>query len=291
MDLDGVTDELYGLPLESFTPTRTAREKEAKAAGDKDLAAGIRRLGKPNQVGWLANQLSRQHGDEITPLLELGAELRDASSSLTGDQLRAFTAEQHKLVHALVQQARRIAADAGKRVSEDTARGVQETLRAALADPEAGERLVAGHLTEGLQYVGFGPGGEVTGSRPASARKVAHEQPSKPAATEATDARSRRLERADRDLERAKAATDAAVEKRDGAQSELDDADSEVARLEGQVARLRAELDEAVATLSHATRGQGRARTRRDRADAAVRQAERGQQKAERARQRIVDEA
>jgi len=50
VDLDTVADELYGLPPEEFTAARTAAEKEAKAAGEMELAAQIRTLAKPNQV-------------------------------------------------------------------------------------------------------------------------------------------------------------------------------------------------------------------------------------------------
>ena len=57
MDIESVCDELYGLALDEFTPTRTDREKQAKSAGDNDLAAQIHQLAKPNLLAWPANQL------------------------------------------------------------------------------------------------------------------------------------------------------------------------------------------------------------------------------------------
>ncbi len=42
MDLDAVADELYALWPAEFTAARTAREKEARAEGDKALAAQIK---------------------------------------------------------------------------------------------------------------------------------------------------------------------------------------------------------------------------------------------------------
>src|SRR4051812_36930544 len=128
MDLDSVSAELYGLSPEEFTAARTAREKEAKAAGDKELAAGIHALAKPNQVAWLANQLARQQQAELQALLDLGAGLRDAADTLTGDQLREFTRQKRQLVGALVQQGRSLASGVGRKVSLDTARALEETL-------------------------------------------------------------------------------------------------------------------------------------------------------------------
>jgi hypothetical protein len=155
VDVESVSDELYGLPLDDFTPARNEREKQAKAAGEKDLAAQIHQLTKPNLVAWLANQLARERVDEIRPLLELGAALREATATLSGQQLRELSRQQRQLVYALVQQARRLANAAGRKVSEDTARGLEDTLRAALVDPHAAEALVAGRLTEGMQNSGF----------------------------------------------------------------------------------------------------------------------------------------
>ena len=71
MDVDSVAGELYGLPPEEFVRARTGREKQARAAGDRDLAAQIHALAKPTAVAWLANQLVREHGDEIAPLLDI----------------------------------------------------------------------------------------------------------------------------------------------------------------------------------------------------------------------------
>jgi hypothetical protein len=70
------------------------------------LAAQIHQLTKPNLVAWLANQLARERADEIRPLLELGVALREATATLSGQQLRELSRQQRQLVYALVQQAR-----------------------------------------------------------------------------------------------------------------------------------------------------------------------------------------
>lgn len=286
MDAEAVADRLYGLPPEEFTSARNASEKDAKAAGDKDLAAQIHRLAKPNQVAWLANQLAREHAGEIAPLVELGAELRDATDGLDGDQLRALSRQRQQLVYALVQQARRLAAAAGKKVSEDTARGLQETLQAALADPDAAERLVAGRLTEGLQYAGFGPPAGAGTRSPPAAPQNHRESVARPAG----DRHAEELVRAERDLERATAAAEDAGEARDEAQAELDEADVEVSRLDTEVTRLRAELDRTVDELSRAERDKRRARDKLGRASQKAKEAERLLEEAERRRRRLNDE-
>jgi len=147
VDFDSVADELYSLTPEEFTAARTAREKEARAQGDRQLAERIHGLSKPSVVAWLANQLVRERADEIGPLLDLGGQLREATAALQGEALRALSQQRHQIVYALVQQARAIASAAGHRVSEDAARGLEQTLSAALADEAAGQRLAAGRLT------------------------------------------------------------------------------------------------------------------------------------------------
>ena len=271
MDVESVCDELYGLPLDEFTPTRTEREKQAKAAGDKDLAAQIHQLAKPSLVAWLANQLARERADEIRPLLELGAALREATAKGSGEQLRELSRQQRQLVFALVQQARRLANAAGRKVSEDTARGLEDTLRAALADPEAAEALTAGRLTEGMQNIGFGslagrderPASPATGPTAAAA-------PSPTAGQPALEQRKR----AEHDVEQAQSAADEAITERQRAHAQLEAADQMVADTGGRVERVRRELDEARQAQLRAQKDQTRAQVAFDRADRGARDAQ-----------------
>lgn len=119
MDFDSVADELYSLPPEEFTAARNAREKEAKATGDKQLSTTIHNLRKPSTGAWLANQLVREHPDEVKSFLDLGAALREATAILSGDQLRELGKQRRQLVNALMQQVRELAKAAGHKVSQD----------------------------------------------------------------------------------------------------------------------------------------------------------------------------
>ena len=119
-DIEEVADELYGLPPEEFTAARTQFEKEAKAAGDREVAARIHALAKPTVTAWLANQLVRGHRDEVESFLQLGAGLREATRNLAGDELRALSRQRNELVDALVEHAREVARAAGRSVTEES---------------------------------------------------------------------------------------------------------------------------------------------------------------------------
>ena len=158
VDLDEVADELYALPPDEFIPARKAREDEAKADGDKALAKEIASLPKPSTAAWVCNVLVREAQDEIAGLVELGTLVREAQESLAGDQLRALDVQRRQLIAALTRQARSLAYQRGHSVSTAVATQVEETLRAAMADPEAGEALLSGRLTSPMTYSGMGLG-------------------------------------------------------------------------------------------------------------------------------------
>lgn len=229
MDLESVADELYGLPLDEFTPTRNARAKQARAEGDRDLATSIQRLPKPTTAAWLVNQLSRELADQLRPLIELGRDLRDATSNLSGDDLRTLTRQRHEVVHALVQQARRMGSDRGQRVSDDVAAEVQRTLEASLADPDIAESVLAGQLSRAADYAGFGvPGGGERERRQPAGRAASRQ-------AEVTDLAERRRAAAEREertaarrADAARAAYDRATEQRSKAAEALEVAQQEV---------------------------------------------------------------
>jgi hypothetical protein len=165
-------DELYGLTPKEFVAARDAKVKELRAGGDTEAAREVAALRRPTVSAWLANQLVREHAAEIEPLLELGAGLREASATLSGSQLKELSKQRGQLVQALVRQARKDAYTAGQPVTEDAARGLEQTLHAALADEHAGELLREGRLAEVLRHDAFSadPGGPVTRRKPAPRR-------------------------------------------------------------------------------------------------------------------------
>lgn len=160
VDLDEAADELYGVPPEEFVALRKSRQDEAKAEGDKALAKEIGALPKPSTPAWVCNLLVRAHREELEGLVDLGNLLREAQSNLAGDELKALDVQRRKLLTALTRQARAVAYERGHSVSTAVATQVEETLRAAMSDPEAGEALLSGRLAAPMSYSGMG---ELTG--------------------------------------------------------------------------------------------------------------------------------
>jgi hypothetical protein len=156
MDIDEVADELYEVAPEDFIALRTARQDEAKAEGDKALATQIGALPKPSTAAWVCNLLVRAHRQEIEGLVELGTLLRDAQENLAGDELKALNRQRGQLLTALTRQAAALARQRGHAVSTAMAGQVEETLRATMADPDAGEALLTGRLTSPMSYSGLG---------------------------------------------------------------------------------------------------------------------------------------
>ncbi|MGY1723565.1 hypothetical protein [Blastococcus sp. SYSU DS0533] len=156
MDLDEVADELYAVPPEEFVALRKQRQDEAKAGGDKSLAKEIGALPKASAAAWACNLLVREQRAEIEGLVELGGLLREAQENLAGDQLRALDVQRRQLLTALTRQARALAHAQGHPVSTSVAAQVEETLRAAMSDPGAGQALLTGRLTSPMSYSGMG---------------------------------------------------------------------------------------------------------------------------------------
>lgn len=274
-DFDTVADELYGLAPEEFTAARNGYEKQARQSGDRELADRIHALAKPNMAAWLANQLVRQQRDELEPLLQLGEGLREATRSLAGDQLRQLSRQRHELVYALVQQTRQLGRAAGHQVSEDTARGVEDTLHAALADEQAAEQLLGGRLTSPLQRSGLGdtppapstPGARVArspGQPKAADRSRRAEQELIAADRAAADAETVR-DKAEAQVQEAEQAHQQAQHQVETLQRELDEAAAHLAEVAGHQRDRAAALRRAEAALGDAQRRQAEARSRRDR--------------------------
>ncbi|UZN03906.1 hypothetical protein [Cellulomonas sp. S1-8] len=154
--MDDVVDELYGGTLDDFVARRDAAVRAARAAKDRDLAGRIASLRKPTLAAWAVNLLVRDDPTLGGTLRDLGEGMRDAERSLDGPALRELGKQRRALVSGLVARARRLAVDAGQRVSTAAAQEVERTLTAALADPRVADAVAAGTLTHGTEHVGFG---------------------------------------------------------------------------------------------------------------------------------------
>lgn len=254
MGIEDVADELYALAPEDFTASRNARATAAKRDGDRELAAAVQRLRKPTAGAWLLNQLVRQRRREVEEVLELGIRLRAAQGTLGAADLRALDAQRRQLTRAVAQQAVAIGLAAGRKVSTQVAAEVEETLRSAMVDPDAGTALATGLLTDtfssnGLEPVDLarvvalsGPDSAVIGTAPAGTGTASDAAAQARAARALADA-ERAVEAAEVDLresreasEKAKLVVLAAGRRRAELESRLAEVRRRLADLEEQVA-------------------------------------------------------
>jgi hypothetical protein len=156
LDLDRAAGELYALPPAEFTAARDLRVAQARAAGDRGLAAELRQLRRPTLSAWAVNLLARHATESLGGLVELAGELRTAQVTLQGEALRTLMRRRQQVLSALVQEARRLADDFGHPLADEAVLQVERTLTAALSDPAAARSVCSGRLTSSLEYAGFG---------------------------------------------------------------------------------------------------------------------------------------
>jgi hypothetical protein len=101
------------------------------------------------------NLLVREQPEVGEQLVALGEELRRAQQELSGPQLRELAGQRAQLVGALVRSARKIAADAGHPVTQAVAYELEQSLHAALADPDVAAEISVGRLTKAASRTGF----------------------------------------------------------------------------------------------------------------------------------------
>lgn len=155
-DLDELTDELYLLPPAEFVAGRKVVVDAARTAGDKVAASALAALRKPTVTAWLCNLLVRTHPDLVTSVVDLGADLRDATIAGDRDALRELGRRRNQLFTELVRHARVIADQHGQAMNAETQRELESTLTAAASDPASAEQLLSGRLTAPLTFEGFG---------------------------------------------------------------------------------------------------------------------------------------
>lgn len=148
VDVEQVTDELYGLKPSEFTAAREGYVAEARRAEDTVAAKAIAALRRPVLAAWVANLLARQQPEEAERFLALGETLREAHRALDGEQLRAASRQQHQLVTGLARTAAGLAREAGQPVSDTVLHEVEQTLQAVLAHPDVAEQWAKGRLVK-----------------------------------------------------------------------------------------------------------------------------------------------
>ena len=171
--------DLYGLPLDRFTPARRALAKELRDAGQRDEAERVGALRKPSRAAWAVNQLVRTQRRAVNDLFTTGDAAQRAQTELLagkGDSeaLRSALSQEREAVRQLVEVARGLLTSDGHELSSTMLERVADTLHAAALDPGARVQVRQGCLDRELHHVGLGPaaltgaGSRTSGSQPAA---------------------------------------------------------------------------------------------------------------------------
>jgi hypothetical protein len=262
-------DELYGLPLDRFTPERNALAKELRSAGRREEATEVAALRKPSVAAWAVNQLVRTQRRAVAELLEAGDALLAAHDDVLAGrggsgELRAAVEQERTAVDGLTAAARGLLTSDGHELSPTIIERVADTLHAAALDEDARAQVHEGRLERELRHVGLGmaPSGAAP-ARPArkpapraprlqDGRAAAERAERDRAERERAEARAaaRATEReARRRLERAERAARAASERRGRAAQALEEADAELSDAQAELDEARDQLDTAERAL------------------------------------------
>jgi hypothetical protein len=240
-ELEAELDNLYAALPADFTRARDDLAQRLKQAGQVEAAADVKKLRKPTIPVWAVNQLARRHPDDVRALLNAGERLRVAQQAALrgeGQELRAATADERKVLHGLTQLGAELLREAGH--SADPKR-IADTLRAAAVDESGRELLQRGRLSEELEASGFGgfAGMEIP------PRSKPEEKTAKPPSPAAERRRAERLRKLRERVTKAKSEATKAERAEARAEATLDTARQRVVEANESVRRAEAELEQA----------------------------------------------
>lgn len=147
-----VAARLSVAPAGVFVAQRTAAAKDAE---DRDLAAAIRGLRKPVLAAWVVNLVAAEDPQALAPAVELAEAFRDAADAGDARALAELTARRRGILHGLVDRALALAADNGVDVGATARAAVEQTLDAALRDPDAAAAVASARLLRPIEATGM----------------------------------------------------------------------------------------------------------------------------------------
>ena len=246
--------DLYGLPLDRFTPERNALARELRQRGERDRAAEVAKLRKPSVAAWAVNQLVRTQQRDVEALFAAGDALQAAQADVVagrGDARSLWSAAETEraALAGLTKKAGGLLSPEGHELAPAKLEQVSDTLHAAAIDADAREQLRDGCLVRELQHVGLGAlGAAGGGDAPAPPARTARAKP--PADDRAADRKAaersaaRQVEAAARrEHELAARAVEAAQERRDRADEALTEAEESLSAARERAERAAQELE------------------------------------------------
>ena len=268
-DLEAALDELFATPPEDFVAARNGLAKALKAAGQKDDAAEVTALRKPNRLVWAVDQLALTDDPALAPLLDAADAVREGG----GDDLRAAIADLREAVNAAASAA------AGRLDTRPTDRAdLAAALLAVVADEDATDELTRGRLLEVPAPDAFGLGLAAPAPRAAPkkapAKAKAKAAPSdRPPDQLAIRRATKRQKEAAKEADAASRALARAEKAADAEDDALEEADEETARATSAVSEAETALAQAKADLDRAEEAAAQAVDTRDRAAALLAEA------------------
>ena len=145
-DLQSIAGDLYGVPLDEFITTRTERYEAARDDDQKALARQIKALRKPHAAAWALNMMFRERLDLIQDVIDLGDDLREAQAASDGSTIRRLDLTRRELMKKMIREATYVANQKGLSLSAAASDGMEQTLWAAMLDPDAAGAVLTGLL-------------------------------------------------------------------------------------------------------------------------------------------------
>ncbi len=222
---------LYSLPLERFTDERNALVRSLRQDGKPDEAEAVKALRKPSVAVWAANQLAREHSDDVRALTAAADRLARGDQDSAADFRSAFD--------ALVRAAPDVLTSAGRKPTDSVLDAVGSILRAAAADADGREDLVHGRLAGEPEATGFEAMRGAAGAAPRSGRAE------KPKRRGGEERRGRRVQELRAALSDARARARDLRRRADAAEREARRARQEAERAEAEIERAEQRLETA----------------------------------------------
>lgn len=241
--LNDIAVDLYVLPPDEFTAARNTRADELS---DSALAKQVRALRKPLLAAQIVNVFAREHSAELGKALELAEDLRDAQADLDAAALTTLTRQRRALIRGLAQQATKLAASRGERITQATSDAVEQTLNAAMFDADAAIAVASGRLVRPLEPSGDPVSAEdlVAGSLDAGPAASRERPPDEVSARRERKKAEGALRAAEAALAQAERENDELVRKQKTTREQADRLDARAAELKAELERVIAEADQ-----------------------------------------------
>ncbi|TDL44005.1 hypothetical protein [Microbacterium oleivorans] len=266
-----VASRLSVAPAGHFVALRKAAAKEAD---DRDLAAAIGRLRKPVLAAWVVNLLAAGDPQALAPAADLADSFREAVDAADGRALAELATRRRGILRDLVDRAVALAEDSGADVGASVRASVEQTLDAALRDPDAAAAVASARLLRPIEATGMdvpdltdavsGPF-DAGSAAPDRGDELAERRAAREAERAAAEAR-RHAESAEKDLARAEERVRVAHARISELEERLAELERERARTSNDLDAARAEAEQLTETRAAARDAACRARKAADRA-------------------------